>query len=266
MQNDSIKKIITVSLGVCLVCSVFVSSAAVFLKPMQEKNKKLDKITNILKAGDLMKEGVDPVKIFKDNVVAAIVEVATGEILPKEKCVNELDLEKYDIKAIAEHPKYGMSIPADKDKALIRKMPKFMIIYMVKDVDGAVEKYILPIYGKGLWSTMYGFIAIDKDLMTVDGFTFYEHGETPGLGGEVDNPKWKNSWKGKKAFAANGDVLISVIKGTVNPAKPEAVSQIDGLSGSTLTTRGVNNLVQFWLGESGYAKFFEKLRKDGSNG
>ena len=266
MQNDGIKKIITVSLGVCLVCSIFVCSAAVFLKPMQTANKELDKIKNILVAGDLLKEGEDPVEIYKAKIEAAIVEVATGEILPEEKYDDDLNVETYDIKVIEKHPKYGMEIPADKDTPGIGKMPKFMIIYMVKDADGGVEKYILPLYGKGLWGTMYGFIAMDKDLMTVAGFTFYEHVETPGLGGEVDNAKWKGSWKGKKALAADGTILINVIKGLVDKTRPEAISQIDGLSGSTLTTRGIDNLVKFWLGENGYAKFFAKLRKDGSNG
>ncbi|MDA3843936.1 MAG: Na(+)-translocating NADH-quinone reductase subunit C [Candidatus Kapabacteria bacterium] len=266
MQNDSIKKIIMVSVGVCLVCSIFVCSAAVFLKPLQTQNKKLDKIKNILVAGDLMQEGIDPEKIFNEKIEAAIIEVATGETFPKEKYDDVLNIAKYEIKDIADNEKYGMDIPKDEDTPAIGRMPKFMLIYMVKDASGTVEKYILPIYGKGLWSTMYGFIAMDKDLMTVRGFTFYDHGETPGLGGEVDNQKWKNSWKGKTAINENGEVVIHVIKGQVNQEKPEAISQIDGLSGSTLTTRGIDNLVKFWLGENGYAKFFAKLRKDGSNG
>ena len=77
----------------------------------------------------------------------------------------------------------------------IKRKPKYMVIYEVEEGD-KIDKYIFPIYGKGLWSTMYGFIALDKDLKTIKGFTFYEHGETPGLGGEVDNPKWKNIVEG----------------------------------------------------------------------
>jgi Na+-transporting NADH:ubiquinone oxidoreductase subunit C len=125
-----------------------------------------------------------------------------------------------------------------------------------------VEKLILPIYGKGLWSTLYGFLALEKDLKTVSGITFYQHGETPGLGGEVDNPNWKGKWQGKQAFDDSGDVIIKVIKGAVIPGAPDADHQIDGLSGATLTARGVDNLVQFWLGENGYGPYLQQIRED----
>jgi Na+-transporting NADH:ubiquinone oxidoreductase subunit C len=143
-------------------------------------------------------------------------------------------------------------------------MPKFMVLYRVLE-KGRTIKYILPVYGKGLWSTMYGFIALDTDLTTIQGFTFYEHGETPGLGGEVDNPRWKQIWVGKQAYDAEGRVQIRVIKGRVDPSAPEARFQIDGLSGSTLTTRGVDNLVRFWLGPDGYGPTMERLREEGTD-
>jgi len=126
-----------------------------------------------------------------------------------------------------------------------------------------LEKIILPVYGKGVWSTMYGFIALNNDLTTVEGFSFYEHGETPGLGGEVDNPAWRRSWVGKKAFDDRGKVAIEVLKGAVDPLSPEAVHQIDGLSGASLTTRGVDKLVRYWLGEHGYGPYLGKLRREG---
>ena len=128
--------------------------------------------------------------------------------------------------------------------------------------EGEIQKIILPLYGKGLWSTMYGFMAIDKDLKTIKGFTYYEHGETPGLGGEVDNPNWKNIWKGKKAFDDDWNIKIEVIKGRVDPSSENAIYQVDGLSGSTLTTRGIDQSIKFWLGEGGYGPFFERLREE----
>ncbi len=134
-----------------------------------------------------------------------------------------------------------------------------MIVYKVIQ-NSIIEQYIFPIYGKGLWSTMWGFISLEKDLHTIRGLTFYEQGETPGLGGEVDNPDWKKIWVGKKAFDTRGKLRIKVIKGEVDPSSPEAKYQVDGLSGSTLTTRGVNNLVRFWLGKHGYGPFLERLK------
>ncbi len=94
-------------------------------------------------------------------------------------------------------------------------------------------------------------------MNTVKGLGFYEHGETPGLGGEVDNPKWKEIWEGKKAYTSSGEVGLTVIKGT---APPDSDYKIDGLSGATLTSKGVDNLVHFWLGEQGYKTFLTKLK------
>jgi Na+-transporting NADH:ubiquinone oxidoreductase subunit C len=107
----------------------------------------------------------------------------------------------------------------------------------------------------------YG-LALADDLKTVKGFTFYEHAETPGLGGEVDNERWKKSWNGKQAFDTEGNLKLRVIKGIVDISRPEAQHQIDGLSGATLTSRGVDNLVSFWLGENGYGPLLKRLKED----
>ena len=266
MSNDSTKKMIIVALGVCLVCSVLVSTATVSLSARQEKNKENDKIKNILIAGELMQEGVNVKTIFDSNVKSEIINLQTGEVLPESDYNAKLNPVTFNIKDMADDPDYGITIPQDKDIARINKMPRYMSIYMVKAND-QVEKYILPIYGKGLWSTLYGFLALGSDLQTIEGITFYEHGETPGLGGEVDNPRWKEIWKGKQAFKENGQVGITVIKGQVDPDDPNAPYEIDGLSGATLTTRGLDAMVKFWLGNDGYGPFIrqQKSRKEGTN-
>src|SRR5690606_33924929 len=122
------------------------------------------------------------------------------------------------------------------------------------------SKIIIPVKGYGLWSTLYGFMALETDVNTVVGLVFYEHGETPGLGGEVDNPNWRAKWVGKEVYDENGNVAISVIKGTVDPGAPQAIHQVDGLSGATLTARGVHNMLHFWLGESGYKSFLANFK------
>ncbi len=264
MSNDSTKKTLGVALGVCLVCSVLVSTAAVSLKPIQTENKKLDKLQNILIAGDIKAEDENINKLFKERVKPVIIELKSGKVVPESEYTDLLNPEKFDIKTMASDPEYGMDIPPKEDIAHIKRMPKYMTIYEVME-NGEVSKIILPIYGKGLWSTLYGFIALDKDLKTVRGFTFYEHGETPGLGGEVDNPRWKQLWKGKIAYDDDLNVKIEVIKGKVDPASENAKYRIDGLSGSTLTTRGVNNLVRFWLSKNGYVPFLASLREGGAN-
>lgn len=265
MASESITKTIGVVVAICFVAAIFVSSAAVGLKPLQEENKKIDLLKNILIAGDLYDSDATNVsETFESKIIGDIIDLETGLVLPESNYDEIVNLEEFDIKAVAGSETHGKAIDAAKDIASIQRMPKQVAIYKVNSEEG-IEKYILPIYGKGLWSTMYGFIALDKDLHTIKGFTFYEHGETPGLGGEVDNPKWKSQWVGKQAFDENWNLKIEVLKGLVDLTSDKAKYQIDGLSGSTLTSRGVSNLVKFWLGAEGYEPFITKLRTEGSN-
>lgn len=258
-SNDTLKNIIGVALVVCLVCSILVATATVVLKPRQEANKILEKRKNVLIAGALMKkdEKVDVEAIFSGKIQPALIDLETGAQLPDEKMTGKLAPENFDIPKLAKDKDLGRVLPAAIDTARIRRMPTQMLIYFVKEADG-YSRIILPIYGSGLWSTMYGFIALDRDLKTVRGLTFYEHGETPGLGGEVDNPRWQALWNGKIAFDETGKLMLKVIKGT---AGPDSTDTIDGLSGATLTTKGVDNLIKFWFGPNGYGPYLEKLRK-----
>jgi Na+-transporting NADH:ubiquinone oxidoreductase subunit C len=130
--------------------------------------------------------------------------------------------------------------------------------------DGKLESLILPIRGYGLWSTLHGFMAVKADLNTVVGMGFYQHAETPGLGGEVDNPNWKGLWPGKQLFDAQGKPVIRIVKGGVDPASPEAKHQVDALAGATLTSNGVDRLIQFWLGEQGFGPLLARLRTQGA--
>ena len=128
-------------------------------------------------------------------------------------------------------------------------------LYAVLD-NGTLEQVILPIEGPGLWATMYGFLAVERDGNTVRGLQFYQHGETPGLGDGVDKPVWRNQWVGKQLFDADGKPQIEVVKG---PAPDGSDYQIDGLAGATLTGRGVSNFVRYWIGEEGYGPFLKEL-------
>jgi Na+-transporting NADH:ubiquinone oxidoreductase subunit C len=261
MPADSVKKTLIVAFGVCIVCSILVSTAAVSLKGIQDENKRLDRIKNILLAGDLLNGDADLRTIYEEKIQPMMIDLSNGKQVPKEEFNEVLNIEDFDITMVAGHPQYGMTIPSEKDTAKINKMPKYTVVYIHKE-DNVIKQIILPVYGKGLWSTMYGFVALDTDLKTVRGFTFYDHAETPGLGGEVDNPRWKAIWKGKQIFDEKGDLRIEVIKGTVDTSGSEAQYQIDGLSGATLTARGVNDLVRFWLGDDGYGPFFKRFKEE----
>lgn len=251
MAKESVKHTVLVALSLCLVCSVIVAGAAVGLRDMQQANKLKDKKTNILKAADMYEKGVSIEEQFK-SVTTKVVDLETG------KFTDAVDSTTYDQRKASKDPQLSVDLDGDQDIAKIGRRVKYATIYMVEDESG-IEKVILPIKGYGLWSTLYGFVALENDFNTVAGLGFYEHGETPGLGGEVDNPLWKAKWIGKKIYK-DGETAISVIKGTVDESKPQATYQVDGLSGATLTTKGIHNLVQFWMGDNGFAPFLANLK------
>lgn len=257
MVSDSAKKTILVAFLLCVVCSVLVSGAAILLKPIQEFNQALDIKKNILLAGGL----ISPVTISKkeienafDQVEAVVVNLETGVIN------RDINPKSFNQRLAAKDPHQNYSIPSGADLAKIKVRAKHALVYLVKK-DNELDQIILEVHGKGLWSTLYGFLALARDTTTIKGITFYEHAETPGLGGEIDNPSWKSFWKGKRAFDEKWQPLIAVIKGRVDSSRAESIYQIDGLSGSTLTGRGVTNLVRYWLGQNGYGPFLANIRE-----
>jgi len=259
MSNDSLKNIIGVALGVCLVCSILVATAAVLLKPKQVANQTQEKLKNVLLAGGLIQKNqkdVDIKKVFAEKIEPALVDLETGEQLPKEKMTGNFAPEAFDVKKLSKEPETSHNLTAAEDKADIKRIPKYMMVYFVKEGDH-FSRVILPVHGTGLWSTMYGFLALDSDLRTIKGFTIYEHGETPGLGGEIENPQWQADWEGKTVFDKEGNYILKILKGK---AAPGSSIEIDGLSGATLTTRGVDNMIAFWLGADGYGPFLDKLK------
>ncbi len=257
MPKETVGKTFFVAFAVCVVFSVIVSSAAVVLRPLQEEQKILDKKRNILGAAGLLSEGVSIDEAFA-SIEARVVDLETGEYVDSE------DAATFDPRAAVRDPARSVAIPGAQDVAGIKRRAKRAAVYLVRDGD-RVTKAILPIYGKGLWSTMYGFVALDaRDANTVRGLVFYEHGETPGLGGEIENPQWQALWNGKKTFGASGEVRLTVIKGLVDTSRPGAEHQVDGLSGATITTRGVDGTVRYWLGDGGFGPYIGRLRTQGA--
>lgn len=258
-SNDTIGKTVTVTLVLCIVCSVIVSTASVMLKPMQEANKKIDFNRNLLQAAGLYEDGKSVAEQFK-QVEVKIIDFRTG------KYTDDVNFDTYDQRKASKDPQLSVGLEKAEDIAGIRRRENYSFVYLVKNDEG-LSKVILPIRGYGLWSTLYGFLAIESDLNTVVGIGFYEHGETPGLGGEVDNPNWKEKWTAadgspKRIYNEDGSVALTVIKGTVAEGSPEEAYQVDGLSGATLTTNGVDYMIKYWLGENGFGPFLTNL-KDG---
>mgnify|MGYP001826806433 FL=1 len=251
-SNDSIKKTLIVAFSLCIVCSVIVSTAAVVLKPAQEANKTLDRKRNILAAAGMLQEGVSVEDQFQ-QVTARVVDMRTGRF------ADDVDPDNFDQRKAAKDPAQSDRLTAEQDQAKISRREHYAIVYLVQDGSGEIDKVILPVHGYGLWSTLYGYVALESDGNTVAGLGFYEHAETPGLGGEVDNPRWKAFWPGKQVYK-DGQVELGLIKGSVDPGNANAPWQVDGLAGATLTANGVTNLVQFWLGENGFQPILNNLK------
>ncbi|MGL4595624.1 MAG: Na(+)-translocating NADH-quinone reductase subunit C [Thermoguttaceae bacterium] len=265
-MQDSLFRIVSVSVGVCLVCSVLVSTAAVVLKPYQEKNALLFKQQNILAAAGLIEPNQQSIsialaeKLFKDNIEAVVIDMQTG------KTLSNVDPNTIDPKKDSKDANLSTDLgPADI--ARIRTRPNRGVVYLVRK-EGKVERLIFPIYGKGLWSTIYGFIALNANDFSVAKINFYEHGETPGLGGEIANPSWQKKWEGKHIYGDDFSApKIAVVKnGQVSTNEKESIYQVDGIAGSTLTSNGVSRTVSFWLGQNGYEPFLKHFRKDVEDG
>lgn len=259
MKQYSNAYIIGFAAVVCLVCSIFVATSAVTLRERQDRNKVLDRQKKVLIVAGLMEEdqaiSADEVqKIFDENIQIRAVDLVSGEI------DQDIDTVTYDQRKASKDP--ALSRVAPKNTAGILRVPNKALIYE-RVADGQVQLLILPIEGKGLWSTLYGFLALAPDTTTIEGLTFYEHGETPGLGGEIDNSRWKSLWKGRSAYDAEGKPAITVIKGAAGTVEDDPY-RVDGLSGATLTCRGVTALVQFWLGSDGFEPFLDKFRAERS--
>lgn len=268
MSNDTTGKTLIVATVLCIVCSIVVSTAAVVLKPEQVANKVADKKRNILAAAGMMEKGADVDKLF-EKIDIKIVDIETGEYLTQaeaDEAWEKTILEKpalYDQRKAAKTPGQNIKVAGDEDIASIKRQAQYATVYLAKDENGNVKTIILPVHGYGLWSTLYGFLALETDTTTVVGLGFYEHAETPGLGGEVDNPKWKSLWPGKEVFNDQGEVAIQLIKGSVDSQDPNAEHKVDGLAGATLTSQGVTNLLNYWLSQNGFGPYLEKVRAKG---
>ena len=253
-NNDSIKKTLGVVIGLSLVCSIIVSTAAVGLRDQQKANAVLDKQTKIIDVAGIDAQGKKVPELFAEYIEPRLVDFATGDFV-------EGDAATYDQRKAAKAPSESIKLSAEDDKAKIVRRANVGTVYLVKQND-SVSKIILPVHGTGLWSMMYAFVAVETDGNTVSGITYYEQGETPGLGGEVENPTWRAQWVGKKLFDENHKPAIKIVKG----GAPEGSAHgIDGLSGATLTGNGVQGTFDFWLGDMGFGPFLAKVRDGGLN-
>lgn len=253
-NKDSLGRTLFVVITLCLVCAIFVAGSAVGLKPLQQKNAALDMQRNVLDAAGLLTPETDVIAVFNERVETRLVDLQTLEFVDAAD-VGARSAVEYDPIAVAKKAGLCTKLSKDVDIASIGSLENVTKLYFIKDDQGAVETVVVYIRGYGLWGTMYGLVAVAPDMNTIKGFKFYEHSETPGLGGEIQNPSWVAKWQGKEIYD-NGKVALKVTKNVTRPAH-----DIDALSGATLTSNGVDHTVNFWFGEHAYGPLFDKLRE-----
>jgi Na+-transporting NADH:ubiquinone oxidoreductase subunit C len=176
----------------------------------------------VLEVAGLYETDADIEQRFAD-IDARTVDLASGDY------VESMDARDLDAVALSKDPELSIAIPAEFDVSGLRRRSIYAPVYIVRDGE-AIEQVILPVYGAGLWSTMYGYLALEADGATVRGLRFYEHAETPGLGDQLE--------------------------------KTDLQHQVDGMSGATLTGRGVTNLIRYWVGPHGFGPYLAKLAEE----
>lgn len=255
MNKDSIANTFFVAVALCLVCSAFVALAAIGLKPIQDKNKSLDRKKNVLIAAGLAKksDSIDVEKVFSAMILDRVIDLKTGEDVTSEYGG---DASKYDAEAALLDDALNTKLPTSTDVAVLKKRENRAHVYLVKTSESneTPVKYVFPIRGKGLWSTIKGFLAVNADLKTAAAVTFYEDGETPGLGGEINSEDFQQQWPGKIVLADDGSVVLKISKAA------SGNQEISSLSGATITSIGVQNMVYYWLGPDGFGKYLQNLR------
>lgn len=254
--TESAARAVWVTLLVCALCSAAIASAVTWLRPYQQAHREADRsarVRQLVAAVPGLERALGALGTAR--IESRAVELETGRYAP------DLDPEALDPR-VAPDPAQSVALPPEQDIAGLRRRPRHAAVHEVRDASG-LRLLILPVYGSGYISTLYGYLALDPDTRTVRGLDFYEQEETPGLGSEIESPAWRALWPGKQVRDASGKVRLGVATGPVDPDDPEAAHLVDGISGATETGDGVTALLRFWLGPQGFGPYLARLAADG---
>jgi len=249
--KNSLSKMLIICFLVSVFSAVLVTGVALWKRPVIEQNREVNRQRNILAAAGLLSPDTSIEALFQ-NVEAKVVN------LSKARFSSDISPTQVLSSASQQDPAQRTPIAKEQDVASIRYRPKYAVVYLVYE-GSQLDSIVLPVYGYGLWSTLYGYLALASDANTIVGLRFYQQGETPGLGGEIDNPNWLKLWPGKRIYDETGTPVIEVSKGKADNS--DSPYQVDGISGATMTGRGVTNLLHYWLGDDGFGPFLDSIRQ-----
>ena len=206
-NKESMLHTLRVAFLVCLACSLVVAGAALGLKPAQLVNSQLNKQRSILSIAAEAPESAPAAEVqrlFKERIQARIVDLDEGRFSDAQ------DPATYDVAKALQDNTLSRDLTAEEDIASIHRRERYATVYTVEE-GGALKTLILPVRGYGLWSTLYGFIALKSDLQTITGLGFYQQAETAGLGAVYagDTAKgvaFRESFVGKSGTVVPADV------------------------------------------------------------
>ncbi len=258
MRKDSPLRALLTVLVTAVICSTIVSGSVVLLRPIQLNNKLLERSNNILQLTGLLPTGG---KVEKETLLDVFKRLDARVVNIDEMALDtEFDPYTFDGRKAAADPELSVAIPAGEDRAGLGRRSRFETLYLVWK-DGALDRAVLPIRGAGMWSMLYGYIALESDFNTIAGVVFYEQSETPGLGDQIATPHWQAKWVGKKLYDETGAMLFRVADGPVTAGSAAADYQVDALTGATVTANAVTALLQYWFGPNGYGPLLDRLRE-----
>lgn len=241
LPKDSAPKTIAFAMLVAVVAAVLVSFVAVTLRPLQKANLERERQARIVAIVSRAIGDAGPLS-------AHVVELKTGRIAP------EIDPVTFDQEAAAKKPETSIALPPAADIAGLGRRETHATVFLRRE-GGKPTLIVLPVRGQGYQSTLYGYLALRGDGVTVAALTFYKQGETPGLGSRITEPAWQGLWPGKRIADDSGTIRIKVVRGAAS-----GPHEVDGISGATRTGNGVTNLLQFWLGAYGFGPFLDRVK------
>ncbi len=254
---DSSLKVMLTAVAVAVICALLVSYSAVTLRPYYLANLKAERQARLESILNALPRTMDEIGV--DVVESHTVDLDTGEYSER------VDPATYNVRQAVTDPNQSIAIPPERDAAGIKRRAHYAVVYILRDADKAVRAFILPVYGSGYQSTLYGFLALSADTKTVLGLKFYEQKDTPGIGARIQDPEWEALWPGKSVYDASGMLRLGVARGKVASGSEEADFLVDGVSGATRTSLGVHDLLRFWLGDLGFGPYLKRMRGGKAN-
>ena len=255
MAGESNRQAFLVVFAVAVVCAALVSASVVLLRPIQLQNAMLEQSRNVMQLTGLLEDGVPDdetlLALFR-SLDARVVDIDAGTF------DDTMDPYGFNQRRAASREESSTAVPAEYDVARLGRRSQHAVVYLVWQGD-ELDRIILPIRGAGMWSMIFGFIALEADLNTLAAATFYEQGETPGLGDRITHADWLSQWVGRRVYDAQGEPAFGIGPGRIEAGSSAAVHRVDALSGATVTADAVAAMMHYWLGPHGFQPLLRNL-------